>query len=169
MLCDRHGDSCDINLLKAVLADQVHAGVPRYGDQWDRVGLRCGECGDEVCRAGAGRCEHNACFPGYARISVGGVRRPLLMCAADRADAVAAGIQLVINGQDSPARIAKYGVDIVLLQYFEDDPCARVLHITTFQFNGIILQENEKVKSSKKEPEKGGTGSFLCCKAFASR
>lgn len=87
----------DIHLLKAVLTNQIYAGVACDCDERDGVGLRRCERGHKVRRAGAGGRKDHARFSAHARIAVRCVRCSLLMCAANRADTVAAAVQLVVN------------------------------------------------------------------------
>ena len=63
VLCYRQGNSADINLLKAVSAQQTARNVAGYCDYRNRIQISGRYSGYKVCGSRTGRCKNDACFP----------------------------------------------------------------------------------------------------------
>ena len=116
VLCDRHGDARNIDLLKGVLADERHTDVAGDGDHGDRVHIRGCNASDQVGRARARGRQAHADLAGRTGIAVCRVRSALLVGGQYVTDAVAILIKRIVNIEDSAARIAENRVDTLLDQ-----------------------------------------------------
>ncbi len=79
MLGDRHGDAGDVHFLKRVGAEQLAADLSGNTNNGRRIEHRGGNPGDHVGGAGAGSCHRHPNAPGGTCVSVGHVRRSLLV------------------------------------------------------------------------------------------
>ena len=128
MLGDRQCHASDIDLLKAVAAQEIRADIPRDRDDGNGIHIGRGDPGDQIGRAGAGGGKDDARPARCAGVTIRRVGRPLLMRRQDMTDLVAVFIECVVNIQDRAARIAENGIHALLKQYFHNNLRACFFH-----------------------------------------
>ena len=81
-------------------------------------------------------------FAGHAGPAVGGVGRALLVAGGVVPDLVAVLVKLIVNVQDSAARVAEYGVDTLFDEYLDDDlrACHKHCVLLLYFVNVISLE-----------------------------
>ena len=128
VLGNRHGDAGDVDLLEAVASDRRGADVAGNRNHRDRIHICGGNAGDEVGRTRTAGCQHDADLAGCACESVGGMRRTLLMCRHDMGDAIGILIQLIVNIEDSAARVTENRIGSLLQQCLNENLRAIEFH-----------------------------------------
>ena len=118
------GDADGVRLLKGIVADHEGWNLTGQNNHRDRVHQRICHAGNGIGCAGAGGYQNNAGFTGGAGVALSRVGRGLFVANQDVADVILLK-DLIIDRQDSTARIAKYGIDALIFQGFDDDLCTR--------------------------------------------
>ena len=128
VLGDGHGDTSDVNLLKAVLSQQGRGDVTGDGNHGDGVHVGSGDSRYQVGGSGAAGGHHHANLAGRAAVAVGSVGGSLLVGGEDVADSILVLVQLVVDIQDGTAGVAEDHVHTLLHQAFYDDSRTSVFH-----------------------------------------
>ena len=89
--------------------------LPGDDDERNRIHIGGGDAGHGVGNAGAGSHQANAGLAGRARVSVGGVRRALLVAHEDMANLFLLK-EFVVNDKHRAAGIAENQIDFLLAQ-----------------------------------------------------
>ena len=148
VLGDWDRDALDVRLLEAVAADQRADHLPGDADQRHGVHEGVGDAGDEVRRARAGGAVADARLAGDARVGVGGVGGALLVlhqvvldrvflrldAFGDGANADAAVLEHVVEGQVGAAGQAEDGVDAFAQEGFHHHLCAGIQFVLCSPF-----------------------------------
>ncbi len=79
MFGDRHGHTCNVNLLKAVLSQHGQRNVSRDGHHGDGIHKRCGNTCYKICSAGTACCQTHSHLSRGPGITVRRMRRSLFM------------------------------------------------------------------------------------------
>jgi len=114
MLCDRHSDASDINLLETIFSKERDSYVTGDGHHRNGIHVGCGNSGHQVCgsRSTCGKAyPHFSCRSGIAVCRMG---RPLLMGSQDMADFILVLIQCIVHIEDSAARISEHCIYTLL-------------------------------------------------------
>ena len=123
MLRDGQRNAGDVGLLKGVGADQLAANLSRDADDWRRIEHRSGNARDHIGRAGSGRGNGDADFPAGASVTVGHVRRTLLVAHQDVVNLAA--LERVIGRQNCAAGIAEHVLHALALDAFPKNASRR--------------------------------------------
>ena len=79
VLCDRHRDALDVDLLEGILAKKTDADIAGDRNNRDRVHVGCRNARDKICGAGSGCREADTDLPARPCISVRRMSSSLLM------------------------------------------------------------------------------------------
>ena len=135
VLCDGHGHSRNVHLLKAVLAQHGKRHIGRNCHHGHRVHVRrsntCHQIGGSGS-AGGHTYTHPACGSCIAVRRMGGT---LLMGGQDMPDLPAVLVQCIIDIQNGTAGISEHGVYSLLLQTFYYDLRTVQLHMSLLRLS----------------------------------
>ena len=123
----RPRDADRVDLLEGVAADPGRRHLTGQDHQRNRVHEGRGDTGDGVRGARTGGDEGHARAPGRARVSVGGVRRALLVTDQHVLDGVLL-VDLVVDVQYSPPGVPEDAFHALVLEELHDDLPATELH-----------------------------------------
>ena len=127
MLGDGQRDAGHVRFLKRIRADQRRSDLPGDAHDRRRVHHGRGDAGDQIGRAGAGGGHRHADFAGGAGVTVGHVRRALLVPDQDVVN-LRILAQRIVEGQNRPAGIPKHQVHAFAEQTFKNNFCAGEFH-----------------------------------------
>ena len=130
-----HGESRagDVSLLERVCADCGASDLSGYRDDRNRIHHRRGKPGDEVGRTRTRSCECDADFTRGASVTIGCVRRTLLVSYEHVAE-LRVPAQHAIQRQNRAAREAKYDIDAFVQKRLANNvaACKCLSHIVSF-------------------------------------
>ncbi len=119
MLCHGHRHIEDIRLLERIAAEHLQIDLSRDSHHRDRVHVRRCDARHKVCRAGPRGRNTDADAPRRTRITVGGMRRVLLMRHEDLTD-LRLSIKCIVERQNHAAGVSKHRIHILLSQAREN-------------------------------------------------
>ena len=111
VLCDRHYDSCNINLLERILSEKRCSYITCDCHHWYGIHVCSSDSCYQIGSSGTGGCETYTDFAGSSCISVCRMGSSLLMGSQYMCDLVFIFIEGVIYIQDGTARISEYSVN----------------------------------------------------------
>jgi len=133
MLGDGKRHPSDVHLLKRVLSDGGRSHLRRYGQHRRRIQVGGSDPGDQVRSSRPRRRKAHPHLPRRPGITVGGVRRSLLVAREDGTDGVIR--QHMVQDDGRPARDPKNGVHTLSQEALADD-------LRTAQFHSFLLRHD---------------------------
>ena len=121
VLRDRRRNADDVRLLKRILAYVGIRNLSRNTDHRHGVHMRCCDARHEIRRTRSRSCKHDTNLARGSGIAVRRVRSPLLVARQDMRELHL--IYLIVEREDSAARIAEHDLDALLLQTLQERPC----------------------------------------------